>query len=293
MPMIMVTGLNRPTQYDYVIRQYNQKTKKGICLRLTANDLQDPFLHSKIGTLLSSYDLPFSYVDLLVDLKVIQQNALDFEELNRVIPKIDSWRTFTVTSGAFPKDLTEFEKNQEHETPRSDWEFWFNQVQRSGIKRIPSYGDYTIQHAIYYEPTPGSNPSASIRYTSENYWVIMRGEAIRGDYSPGHSQYWGHAIMLSNRPEYCGKDFSAGDKYISYIAGQREHPGTPRTWITAGINHHLVYTVKQIAKTFGISDTEEPKDGWSLGPQPRRDGSKGQRAALSANHQPVLFPGGG
>lgn len=293
MPMVMVTGLNRSTQYDFIVRQYTQKTKKGICLRLTANDLKDSSLNSKISSILSSFDLSYSYVDLIIDLKLIHQNELNLREIIEVLPKINSWRTFTIINGAFPRDLSDFEKNQQHEIVRSDWEYWIRQIQQSGISRIPSFGDYTIQHPIYYDPVPGANPSASIRYTAKDYWLIMRGEALKGDNSPGFSQYWGQASLLYNHQDYCGKDFSYGDEYISIIGNQYQETGNPRTWLTAGINHHLVYTTKQIARTFGISNTVAPKDGWSLGPRPQQGVGKGRSASLSGSPQPSLFPQGG
>jgi len=292
MPMTLVTGLNRPTEYDYVVREYNNKTKKGIGLRLTTNDLRDNSLISKINMALSNFDLPHSYVDLFIDLKLIHQNYFNFRDIISVLPKIDSWRTFTVISGAFPKDLSDLEKNQEHEIERSDYDFWFKQIQQPGIERTPSFGDYTIQHPFYdYNPPPFPNVSASIRYTSDDYWVIMRGEGLRNDTGAGFGQYWAQAMMLCNRNEYCGKDFSYGDTLIFEMANRINNvKGNPRITLRAGINHHLVYTVKQISKMFGISDIEEPKDGLSLGPQPRRGASKQQRGALSERHQPFLFP---
>jgi len=91
------------------------------------------------------------------------------------------------------------------------------------------------------------NPSASIRYTAPDHWVIMRGQALRGDTSPGSAQYPAQATLLAERPEFCGADFSYGDKYIVQKSNDRKNPGSPQTWICAGINHHLTLAAREVA----------------------------------------------
>lgn len=290
LPMIMATGLNRSSTYQMAVKEYCQKSNKGLCLRLTSQDLKDTQLDTKIQNLLSYFGIDYQQVDLLIDLKLISQNAVKYQDIIEGVPQIMSWRTFTVASGAFPKDLSELEKNQQHEIPRSDWQYWFQQINEFKVKRLPAFSDYTIQHPIYdFTPVQNPNISASIRYTSDDYWVIMRGEGLRNDNSSGYAQYWANAQLLTERDEYCGEGFSGGDDYISYVASQIQITGNPRTWLRAGINHHIVYTVRQLATTFGTSNNPVPKDAVTLGPQPGRGVSKRRRVASSEHHQPSLF----
>jgi hypothetical protein len=290
LPMVLVTGLNRPSAYQMAVKDYCKKTNIGLCLRLTVEDLRNEQLETEIQNLLSYFDIEYRHVDLLVDLKLILQNAVKYQEIVERVPQIMSWRTFTVASGAFPKDLSDLEKNQQHEVSRSDWQHWFKQISEFGIKRMPAFSDYTIQHPIYdFNPVQNPNISASIRYTSDNYWVIMRGEGLRNDNSSGYAQYWANAQLLTERDEFCGRDYSKGDEYISYIASQIQITGNPRTWLRAGINHHIVYTVRQLATTFGTSNNPVPKDAVTLGPQPGRGASKRRHAASSETPQPSLF----
>ena len=81
----------------------------------------------------------------------------------------------------------------------------------------------------------------------------MRGEGIRNDDGPGYAGYLGNAILLVGRPEYCGENFSAGDQYIKQMSAQTKRTGSPETWIRAGINHHLTFVVRQIARLFGTA----------------------------------------
>src|SRR6185503_9058309 len=108
-------------------------------------------------------------VDLVADYQLISKFAMSFQELCKKIPHLTRWRTFTVISGAFSKDLTEYKKNGQYTRQRDDWSF-FRAHENTRLERRPTYGDYGIQYGLYEEPPEHSNPSASIRYTSEDYW---------------------------------------------------------------------------------------------------------------------------
>jgi hypothetical protein len=75
----------------------------------------------------------------------------------------------------------------------------------------------------------------------------MRGEGLRNPGGAGHAQYPANAELLCGRKEFCGPQFSTGDEYIYKIGSHREDgPGTPETWLRAGINHHLTFAARQI-----------------------------------------------
>ena len=71
-----------------------------------------------------------------------------------------------------------------------------------------------------------ANASASIRYTSDGHWVIMRGEALGKPDSPG---------------------FSCGDACLAWLNQRAGGKGNPETLIRAGVNHHMTLAVHQIA----------------------------------------------
>jgi len=54
-------------------------------------------------------------------------------------------------------------------------------------------------------------------------------------------------------PEFCGAGFSKGDEYIVEHSNGYRNPGNPETWIRAAINHHLVFTARQIRDIEGAS----------------------------------------
>lgn len=242
---VLSLGSDRATQNTAFALAKNKE--RGLCLRLFRPDLSDPAFTHNIKTLLTASSLREANIDLLVDLKNTDEECLKLSDWCGRIPNISKWRTFTVASGAFPPDLAALSVDI-HFIPRSDWSAWFDQRSKK-LPRRPSFADYTIQHPIYKEPVRGSNPSASIRYTLRDRWMIMRGQALRGKNTKGHAQYPAVARLVSGNPEFFGADFSFGDRYIAEKGKNlnTKETGTPRTWLRAGINHHLVCTVSQIS----------------------------------------------
>lgn len=125
---------------------------------------------------------------------------------------------------------------------RLEWQCFERESIRS---REVRYGDYTIQHPLQRDVL--FIPSASIRYTSDTYWVVMRGEKPGKPDAPGPEQYIGHAQLLRERKEFRGRDFSAGDAYVDFIASQDSQTGNPAKWVQAGVNHHVTLAARQMA----------------------------------------------
>ena len=133
--------------------------------------------------------------------------------------------------------------------PRSDWITWRDQVRQKDLNRKPTFGDYTIQYAIFREPPRYPNVSASIRYTYDEYWVIMRGEGLHNEDGPGYAQYAANAQLLCERSEFCGAEFSYGDRYIHQLSQETGPIGTPEVLLRAGINHHIAFVVQQLSNS--------------------------------------------
>jgi T4 beta protein len=291
--VIPVTGLRRSRTYQAAIHRAVASDNNGLCVRLSADDVRNATLEAELSRLLAAFNLTPKQVDIVVDLKLIGENSnrISFSRLCGCLPLLSSWRTFTVASGSFPKNLSEYKKNCQYERLRYDWLYWFGEVKNGPrLPRSPSFGDYAIQHPFYSEANPKSNVSASIRYTADDHWVIMRGEGLRNDGGPGHAQYWANANLLSGRPEFQGQGFSKGDEYIYRIGQQTEKTGNPTTWLLAGINHHLTFVVRQIASSFGSSTGGVPGAGSGLDRRHQRASRKSPHDASIARLQPFQVP---
>jgi len=246
--LIPVTGLGREASYQAAVASAVRANQQGICVRVSAKELSRSNFAAELLNLVSYHKQDPEQTDLIIDLEVTHDSNIGYARLCRLIPHLKRWRTFTVLSGAFPKDLRRVPKNAQRELDRNDWLAWRRQITENKVGRKPSYGDYTIQYPNYSLPKGKPNPSASIRYTAKDYWVIMRGEALRGDTSSGSAQYPAQALLLTERPEFRGPKFSFGDEYIQRVSQDEKHPGNPKSWISAGINHHLTLVARQIAR---------------------------------------------
>lgn len=252
--LIPVTGLNRDRSFQTAVANVAHQYDSGICLRLNLSDIDDLNFPKNLEILLSTLKVEPKHTDLVIDYGLFDESAPSYDVLTNLIPDILSWNTLTMVSGAFPRYLDNFRPGI-HNIRRDDWLFWLNQVNNgNNLTRKPSYGDYTIQHPIYSEPPTLPNVSASIRYTSESNWVIMRGEGLRNADGPGFSQYPANALLLTGQSEFCGTNFSYGDSYIFEKSRDLDtnKTGTPETWLRAGINHHIVYVVNQLSNLTSI-----------------------------------------
>jgi len=248
--VIPVTGLLCDRTYQAAISADSITGNLGACIRLFKSDLVRSSLAADLEGLVSALRLQAASVDLVVDLQIFGSSRHDLAALCAALPKVTKWRTLTVASGSFPKDLTGLTVGQ-HLLPRLEWQSWKRQLS-TVLPRRPTYGDYAMLHPYLSPWFPGMNVSASVRYTIDEHWLIMRGEGLLNKKGAGHAQYPANAELLCHRTEYRGPQFSYGDKYIYEIALKKERPGNPETWLRAGVNHHLTFVVRQITNMFGL-----------------------------------------
>ncbi|MEK9158093.1 MAG: beta family protein [Patescibacteria group bacterium] len=223
--------------------KFAKQGKHGLCLRLSPLELNSPSFADDIDKFVAKSGLLKKDIDLLVDQGLIGEG--DSTEIGLAnIPDLKEWRTLTLIGGSFPPDLSKFLIGADT-IERYEWSGWLKEINKN-LKRKPSFGDYTILHPIYREPVRGAIPSASIRYTLKDRWLIMRGQ---GGAKKNHSQYLANARLLKEHADFFGENFSYGDGYIAEKSKDlnSKETGSARTWLTAGINHHLVCAISQLS----------------------------------------------
>lgn len=230
----------------FATREVVRIHKFRIAVRLHYGDLDKETISEEIDSLLSVLGIAHSEADLFVDCGVIDDLSPDYGWLCGRTPRLLTWRRFIVTGGSFPENLEGMAVGARIRA-RYDWLQWeaWALTPKLQSARTPDFSDYTIQHAVY-EPRDGGRASASIRYTADKYWMIMRGEAP-SERNAGSRQYFGNAQLLCEREEFRGAPYSFGDGYVSAVANRQSGPGTPTTWLTAGINHHMTLATRQVA----------------------------------------------
>lgn len=244
---IPATGLLRDRQYQRAYRDIVRQDGRGICIRLQTEDLEESDLGSQAASLLSDLGVHQREADLILDLRTITP-LLQTEDVVAMIdrlPTLDSWRSFALCGTGFPADLMGLPPQAISSIPRREWTLWTDLVSTRSLERIPDFGDYAIAGTQPSEVDPRiMRPSASIRYTSEESWLILKGRNLRDH---GFTQFHQVSRALTDSPEYSGRAFSWGDRYISECARNLVGTGSLTTWRKVGTSHHIAFVLHQLA----------------------------------------------
>lgn len=192
--------------------------------------------------------------DLLMDLRYLSEDMeIDVDYLAPMIDRliaIGAWHSVVLLGTTMPQSLGGgiVETGTIGRLPRKEWLLW-STLRRSQVSRLPTYGDYAVQH-----PDPpldiaeGQIPlgmRANIRYTHDTVTVIPRAKAPR--YEEGREQYRELCRVLVAQPEFLGRAYSWGDEQIADCASGVCEPGWENHWRGAGTSHHLRFVVDQLA----------------------------------------------
>ena len=249
---VPVTGVSRTPAYQSAVQRISAATKR-LCLRLEPEDLNDPAaLTTKVDELLRAFGLAPLQVDLLLDFGGVTSEQVGLVELVLsttvpLLPHLKAWRSFTIAMTSFPERLSDHVRTGSTERlPRGAWHLWQRLVARP-LPRTPDYSDYAVDNPETNLDLPpqlvGARMTATIRYSTENDWLVVRGTNLRKD---GYEQYHDLSAQLVAEPEFKGAAFSAGDKYIADCAIRTTGTGNPRTWRQVAVNHHLTLVVEQL-----------------------------------------------
>ena len=152
-------------------------------------------------------------------------------------------------------------KNSVEELDREEWLAWLSvRSKKKATKRIPTFGDYSINHPILSEINPRiMQMSPNIRYTDDLIYVVAKGQAqprkkkkptpeeelARAQLAPS-VQYPKLATMIKKHPGWKGSKFSWGDMFIDKCS-RKECVGSSTDWRAVGTCHHIAAVVRQIA----------------------------------------------
>ncbi len=230
----------------------------GFCLRINFDQFKN-----RISSILSNMNFSPNLIDLVIDLSI-----LDETKIQDFLDNLDSdifrrnWRSITVASGSFPKDLTGLNSGQDHFFKRYEWDLW-TKIRKDTFFDFRSeiiFSDYSVQYPIYEEIEGPVYPSFSLKYTLKDNYLVKKGRASNSRFYRNNKngspfkQYQVHANLLVSSDKYSGEDFSSGDKYIKEKSDLTiGRPGSHKQWIQASLNHHFSLTIKQIEDEMSAS----------------------------------------
>lgn len=244
-PVLVVslkTGIG--SAYARSVQTVLDRHGSAICLRVSPEELKLSGVNNLIHACLKRYGASPASADLVIDRGGVDGQSYRYEDFAHFIPSLGSWRTLTCLAGSFPEDLSRLTPGKIHRLQRFEWQQW--RLLQSWPGRRPAFGDYAIQHVLFREPVAVPNYSASIRYTVEDEFVVLRGEGVLNEGGPGFGQYNGWATLLIGMSEYFGATFSAGDGYVAERAVNWKSSGSAQTWLQAGLSHHVTATALQV-----------------------------------------------
>ncbi len=255
--LIPILNLSDSDEVKKAIQQIFNKQANGICLRIVSSELENTRkLNKQLDGILQYLNTARGNIDLLIDLKEIKENGTHYRKyfnFSQGIKDLVKWRNFIFACGVFPENLSECALDKPKLIPRIEWVNWLG-INKTGLKRTPTFADYTIRNPIYNETLQFYYSTASIKYALENDWVILKGKAKTFE------DYLANASLLVKDKMFLGENFSVGDKFIAekaryfpiYMDQKKEGKkpkgtGNTEMWLKAFINHHLTLTAYQIA----------------------------------------------
>jgi hypothetical protein len=240
-----VTGISRTVD---VAAALGHRTH-GLALRLTRAEFESGALANGVEAFMGAHELAPSDVDLIMDIGAVDDLIVDgitalTEAFMADVPHHEQWRTFTVSACAFPMSMGGVDRHSHDFVERGDWIAWRDRLhnRRHNLTRLPTFSDCAIQHPSGIE---GFDPrimqvSASVRYTLEDSWLLIKGESTRT--VPPSVQFPALATRLvygQFRPHYAGRHHCAGCSSIKDAADGVSGYGSAEAWRRLGTIHHI------------------------------------------------------
>lgn len=254
---VPVIGLARNPSYQRAVKRAVLRDNRGLCLRVTIEESSKPGLKAEADALLSIVGVNVNDCDLILDL-----GAPNFEPVEgftklvgtliRRVPYLTRWRTFTLMGTSFPSTMAGIRRGSTV-IRRCEWVLYKRLVRNllEAKVRLPTFGDYGINNPdLLSLDMRLVKPSATIRYTTDDGWLIVKGPNVRDN---GYEQFREHCRTVMAFAGYLGPKFSGGDRFISECAGGVAGTGNLTTWRKVGTNHHLEKAVRDVSSLFGSS----------------------------------------
>ena len=226
---------------------------RGIALRLAIRSVAPPpgmTVTDYLSKLLVDLRADVTTTDLLLDLAFIDPDTeIHAEDLGPIVSKaldVGDWRNVVLMGTSIPSMLSCVAEGSVGEIERCEWAVWTG-ISKMGLKRLPAFGDYAIQHPTPPQDGGGGSGRANIRYTTTGSTVVARG---RGPwYQEGAEQYVGLCQQVVARPDFSGAKYTWGDGIFKGCASGAVEPGLQRMWRGAGTSHHLRFVTDQVASS--------------------------------------------
>ena len=249
--MIPTVGMDRDQPFLEAVKKVAGRERQGACVRVLSEDIELAHtLGREVRSLLRAIEVEQNECHVVLDLRSLLDADLDrvVGRLQRALIQFGNladWRSVSLAGCGLPRVASEIlEAGELGLVPRPEVEL-FDRL--DGSRRGLTFGDYATVHPdlIYEDPRKlARNMGPNIKYTLARSWLLLRGHSFRR-HPEGRKQYYSLARTLVSRPEFMGSAYSFGDAYAAERATGAGGPGSPQTWVTMAVNHHLTLTAAQ------------------------------------------------
>lgn len=225
--------------------------RRGICIRDDALLVLGKKYGTSLEKLLNDLHVDPSAVDVVLDLKDVPESEIEqrrslAEASLDAMPFMKEWRSITIAASGFPVNLAHLGTGV-NILPRTEWDIWSN----LSVSRALGFADYAMTFPDLPKIDPSvMQPSASIRYSTPQANIIVRGRSVRSYRTGGFKQYNALSRTLTALPVFAGATFSWGDSFINQCA-EGGNTGNLTTWRQVTTSHHLTLVVQELAKRSG------------------------------------------
>jgi Beta protein len=247
---IPITGLHRDAAHKATATSIaNDRAQGKVCVRLDATDVSTATLTFKrLRDLLNASSVESSAVYLLVDLQCLFGKNVDAvaKEVLRFFKLIEAseWAGIMVGGYAIPDQLSTAVATKEQAYLRRIEQDVFRIAAGYEMDTPRWFADYTILPPSIVEldwRLIRKVMSPKALYTLADGWFVVRGGAF-SSHPDGYDQYYSIAEEIVALDEFYEPSHSYGDNYIFDRSNKDGKPGSPASWITACVNHHLTLT---------------------------------------------------
>ena len=249
---VPVTGLHRDVGHTKAALKIRNSSGSGqICFRLDATDIATASVsYNQLQKSLSDSSLNSTDVILLMDLQSVYGEQVDslVAQVSRFIAQTMKvqWAGLIVAGYGIPDRLTDaVAVRAQGYIPRVERSVYLRVKKTRSIDKL-WFGDYTTLSPAHVEldwklMSKVMGPKAVYALTES--WFVVRGAPF-SSHADGYGQYHDLAAEIGALEEFPGPEYSFGDNYIYECANPAASTGSPASWITACVNHHITHSAE-------------------------------------------------
>ncbi len=225
-------------------------TKLKFGLRVESGDLADPALNLRIEAVLASLQLSASACTVFADFSDADlSNPSVVEPIIRgaleLLQTLGHWQLICFLGTHYPEKIPAA-PGETFTHPRNEWHAWKAAVKFERSTAVHMiFGDFGADNAkIDFRSGGGAQPIVHCRYTTQDSWMIVRGEN-EGNWYHRMKAVYGRIVDSGN---FSGSEFSEADRLIYEVARKNSQSvGGPSAWRQVNTTHHITRVVADIA----------------------------------------------